>query len=80
MTQKKYEERVTQVTVAPAGEPIYSELVTTVAIDDESAGEFVAVGQNHSEGEARVLINPEEWPALRCVINKMIRRCRDEKV
>ena len=73
----KYEERVTQVTVAPAGEPVYSELVTTVAIDDEAAGEFVAVGQSHSEGKARVLINPDEWPALRSAISKMIRRCRE---
>ena len=80
MTQKKYEERVMQVALAPKGEPIYSELVTTVSIEDEAAGEFVAVGQNHSEGEARVLINPDEWPSLRKAINNMIRRCRDEKV
>ena len=78
MTQKKkYEERVTQVTVAPAGEPIYSELVTTVAIDDEAAGEFVAVSQEHAEGNARILIDPGEWPSLRSSINKMLRRCRE---
>ena len=74
------EERVTQVVVAPKGEPIYSELVTTVAIEDEVAGEFVAVSQEHAEGNARVLINPDEWPSLRSAINKMIRRCRDEEV
>ena len=40
---KPYETRVTQLTVAPEGEAIFSEAATTITIDDEAAGEFVKV-------------------------------------
>ena len=35
---KEYETRVTSWTVAPKGEPTFSEMATVVSIDDEAAG------------------------------------------
>ena len=42
---KEYETRVTSWTVAPKGEPTFSEMATVVSIDDEAAGEYVVVSQ-----------------------------------
>ena len=69
--------RITQITVCPPNEPIFSEMATTVQIRDEAAGEFLEVSQNF-EGAGKIFINPEEWPAIRRAINRLIRQCRDE--
>ena len=78
---KPYRTRVTQLTVAPEGEPSFSEMASTVEIEDEGAGEFVVVAQRARTEMGKIAINPEEWPALRAAINQMIEQCeggRDE--
>jgi len=75
----KYESRVTAMTVAPENEPLFSEMATTVSIEDEAAGEFVVVEQTGRTDIGKICINPEEWPALRAAIDLMIAQCRDEK-
>lgn len=67
--------RITQITVCPPHEPLFSEMATTVQITDEAAGEFVEVSQT-GPGLGKLWINPEEWPAIRKAINRMIRQCR----
>ncbi len=57
--------RITEVTVFPKGESIYSEMVTRVKISDEAGGEFVTLEQ----GESEVKIEAEEWPLLKEEIN-----------
>lgn len=73
---KKPETRVTQLVVVPPGEPLFSECATTVQIIDEAAGEFVQLEQT-GPGLGKLWINPEEWPALRSAINRLMRQCRD---
>jgi hypothetical protein len=68
----KYETRTTQTTIAPEGQPIFSEQATKIEIDDEAGGEFVTVSQD----DVKISISPEEWPVIRAAINKMIKRCR----
>lgn len=58
--------------VLPEGEPIFSERATTVELADEAAGLYVEVSQ---EGRRKIAIEPEEWPALRAAIDKMIEFC-----
>ena len=70
-----HQTRVTQMTIAPEGEPLYSEGATRIEIDDEGAGELVVVSQDRG----KILIDPEEWRPLRDVIDKMISECRGEK-
>ena len=67
--------RTTQLTVAPEGEPIFSERAYTVSIDDEAAGEFVVV---HALDEAggKIAIDPADWDELRSAIDHMIKECR----
>ena len=72
-----YITRTTEVTVLPDTEPLFSESATTVKIVDEASGEFVEVQQ--SAGSGCIAINPEEWPALREAIDKMISECRGEQ-
>jgi len=65
------ETRVTQMTVVPEGEPIFSENAFIISIDDEAGGEFLSVMDNHRC--EKITVNPEDWPALRSAINKMMR-------
>lgn len=65
--------RVTRVHVLPEGEPIFSEQAFTVEIDDEAGGEFVVV----RDCEGKIRLNPEEWPALRKAIDRMVKECRE---
>ena len=69
----KLQARVTRIVVVPSDEPIYSERATTVEITDEAAGEFVEVSQE----VGKIQLSPEEWPALRRAINRLVRDCRD---
>lgn len=73
----KYNTRVTRLTVLPEGQPMFSEMATTVEIADEAAGEFVEVTQHGRADIGKIAINPEEWPALRAAINRLIRQCGD---
>ena len=66
--------RITRLTVAPAGQPIFSESSTDLEIDDDGGGEFVKVLQHHSApGEIR--IDPAEWPVLREAIEQLVSSC-----
>lgn len=76
----EYEMRTREVIVAPSGEPIYAESVTRVYIEDEAAGEFVVVEQENESaksGACSIRIAPDEWPALRAAIGRLLRACRD---
>jgi hypothetical protein len=73
---RDYEIRATKLIVAPEGEQVYSEMVTSVEIKDEAAGEFVMVSQSGRTDIGKIAISPEEWPALRDAINRMISQCR----
>lgn len=73
-----YETRITRLTVAPRGEATFSEQATHIEIDDEAAGEFVSVSQDRCNGKQCFLIDPEEWPALRDAIDRMVKECRPD--
>ena len=49
----KYTSRITQITVLPVGEPIFSEKATVISIDDESGGEFITVKQQMDYGSEK---------------------------
>lgn len=71
-----YETRTLALLVVKHGEPVFSEMATTVRIEDEAAGEFVEVEQHGGPGLGKIAISPDEWPALREVIDRMIKECR----
>lgn len=73
-----YESRPASWRVGPVGSPLYSELVTEVAITDEAAGEFVEVRQFGPPDLGKIAIDPGEWPALRAAINRAVRACRTD--
>ena len=73
MTQ--YKTRVMRLIVAPVTDPIYGERSTDVMIEDEAGGEFVVVTQAGADGMGKIAIAPDEWPALRAAINRMVRLC-----
>lgn len=74
-----YTQRVTEITVLPAGLSPSSERATRIKIADEGGGEFIEVEQIHSNlvsGLTR--IDPDEWPHIRDAIDKMIAECMTE--
>ena len=73
-----YESRPASWRVGPVGSPLYSELVTEVAIVDEAGGEFVEVRQSSPADLGKIAIDPGEWPALRAAINRAVRACRKD--
>ena len=62
--------------LAPEGEPVFSERAFSIEIDDEGAGEYVRVTE-HMEDHA-LLIDAKEWPALRDAIDAAVAGCRGE--
>lgn len=78
---KKLIKRVTQIVVLPEGEPIFSAYATTIAIEDEAAGEYVAVRTNLDFGsgtsDQEIRIDPQEWPIIRDAIEDMMGEIRE---
>ena len=70
-----YKTRITQITIVPEGEPIYSEGATRIEIDDDGGGELVVVSQD----KGKIMIDPDEWRPLCEAINKMISECKVRK-
>ena len=73
----KINTHVTQVTIIPEGEPLFSEMATTISIDDEAGGPFVRLEQEEvSRAKRGIAITAEEWPALRLAIEAMLENCK----
>ena len=64
--------RVTELTITPAGEPIFSERGFTVEIEDEGAGEVIVVRENDAAIIGGIRIDPSEWPELRTAIETLL--------
>jgi hypothetical protein len=58
------------MTIAPEGEPIYSEMATDICIEDEAAGEYIVLKQV-TRNDGTIAINPEEWDVIRTTIDQM---------
>jgi hypothetical protein len=73
--EPKMETRITRLTVLPKGEPIFSEQATHIEIDDEAAGEFVAIKQmgGNTEHEKILVFNPEEWAEVKKAVDQMFK-------
>ena len=67
-------EQVTQITIAPDGEPLFSENAFTVSIIDEGAGGFLRI-VSVNDGDT-LNLDVHEWVALRKAVNKMAKKCR----
>jgi hypothetical protein len=70
-----YRTRIMALVVVPEGEPSFSEMATTVSIEDEVGGEFVVVEQCGRTDTGKIAINPEEWPVLCAAIDQMVAAC-----
>jgi len=57
------------MTIAPEGEPIFSEMATDICIDDDAAGEYIVLKQVTRNDS--IAINPEEWDVIRATIDQM---------
>lgn len=70
--------RTTQLTVLPQGETIFSEMATRITIEDEAAGEFLLIVQDHSEAKpGTISIDPKDWPAMREAIELLMEQIQE---
>jgi hypothetical protein len=72
----EYESRVIKVVVLPKNQPIFSELATTIEIDDEAAGEYVRICQPTRDDKGTVCFDGGEWEAIKVEVDRMIGECR----
>jgi hypothetical protein len=70
----KYEIRVTQLSVLPPKEQLFSTQRTTVSIVDEAAGEFLEIEQYPDADDRRhvVRIDKDEWPTVKLAIEQLL--------
>ena len=64
-----------QLLVVPDGKAMGDEGVTIIGMDNEGGGAFVTVRQEEQLNANEIRIDPEEWPAVRAAINRMVREC-----
>lgn len=69
-----YETHQLSLIVKPAGEPIFSEMATTIRIEDDAGGPFIEVEQ-HGNGLGKIAIDPDEWEEIRNAIDQMVAAC-----
>jgi hypothetical protein len=67
---KPYIQRITQITVLPEGEAIFSEMAIEITIRDEAAGEYVSLKALNDEGE--IVIDPDNWEVIKLTVDQMI--------
>ncbi len=66
--------RITQLTILPEGEPIFSEQAVNVRIEDEAGGEYVVIDVRDDDAKPGVVpINPDQWPAIRAAVNRFFK-------
>ena len=70
-----YRTITTQRRVIPSGKAIDDEGVTIIDLADEGGGAFVTVRQEEDLNTNEIRIDPDEWPAVRAAINRMVREC-----
>jgi hypothetical protein len=76
----KYTSRITQMTVLPVGEAIFSEKATVITIEDEAAGEYLKITQQTDatfESHQTVAFGQEEWDEVKGVIDQMFKDIKD---
>lgn len=76
MAKYEYESRVIKVIVLPKNQPIFTELATTIEIDDEAAGEYVRICQQHRDEKGAVCFDRGEWESIKIEVDRMIGECR----
>ena len=71
----RYETIISVYTILPIGQSIYSEMATTVELDDEGAGLFVAVKQA-GRTDSSITFDNEEWPQVKRAIDLLLFECK----
>ena len=73
--QAKYGMLTKAVVVKDTEDAIFGETATTIALEDEGSGLYVTVSQTAYEGEQKIGITTEDWPAVREAIEQMLAIC-----
>lgn len=64
--------RTSSYIVLPKGEPLFSEQVTYISVDDEGGGSFLVISQFPDlDAEQKVRIDFSEWPLICEAVNKL---------
>ena len=72
----KYIVRPISYIVSPEGEPIFSEMATTVKIDDEAGGEFIVMQQFGRTDNSVAFNNKEEFEAICNAVDLLLKEMK----
>ena len=76
----KFKTRTTQIMILPEGEPIFSDMGTSITIRDDAAGEYLVIGQVRDDSEkGEILVSDNEWPEIYMGIERMIGEIRQHE-
>lgn len=75
---RKLVKRITQVTVLPKGQPIFSEEALNISIEDQAAGEFVVLTSLCEDYGGKIAIDAFDWPIIRAAIDEMMETLQGE--
>ena len=70
-----YETLTKALVVKRTTDAIFGETATTVMLEDEGGGLYVSVSQVPRDGEQKIAMTLEEWPAVRAAIEQMLAVC-----
>lgn len=59
--------------LGPEGKAITDDETFMVEIEDDGGGEFISICQPPEYH--KLLINPHEWPALKKLVDRMVKQC-----
>ena len=66
----------TAITVLPEGEPIFSEMATTIKIEDDAAGPFISIQQSSDNlDKGKVNFDEKEWPMVKEAVEELLKVC-----
>ena len=68
----EYEKRVTEVTVKPVEEQMFSINATVIRVASEGGGEFVTLTQETEDGERIIAVEKDDWFLIRGVVDEMM--------
>lgn len=69
---RKFNSRITRITVLPEGEPLFNPEAINVTVEDEAAGEFVSIEQIGESQDNKIWFGKEAWPLLKKAIQTIV--------
>jgi len=69
---RKFNARITKITILPEGTPIFGVEAIHVTVADEAAGEYISIEQITEQSDNKIGFEKEAWPLLKKAIQTIV--------